>query len=1233
MTAIVERRGIGGGERASRRSGALAWIATHIVLPVLVLGGFSVAVLYVRLLNGPISLAPLAAPIARSLSSEFPGFTVSVEDAIVRLTGSGAFEFRLRNVHINDSEGQRVAVAPLAAMSLSERALWSGRLTPEQVVLIEPRLLLQAPGGGAEPVSTRRAGATPARPVAGSSAGSLAGDDLSTTPLRRIDVTRALRDAAARARVRPDAVTFLRRIGMRQASLIVDQGTHQSVLRVLDAWFDLEHRESRSALSGWAQIASSREPVQMEFRAEEAEASDDLSITGVVSDAVPAALGDVLSTLLPGKPALSSALAALDAPVGAHISAVLGADGGVKSVTAAIDVGAGNIRFGAASSAETSSRRGIEAATIALQYQASSRRIEIAPSTVRSGGSHVVLVGAIEQRTERGPWTVHLEGKSGALSPSEPGAEMLPLERLSLDCTLDPATGGLMLTRGIIGAGGGEITAEANLPGAAGASPRLDVRLSTMSHKVAKALWPAFIAPGARDWVAAHLLRGRIVSGAIRLETVATSEPAAAAGSPSRQKLSLTVESADVELAPLAGFATIEAPRMLVRLDGETLDLTMPDAALVAGPQRRLGIKAGRFYIADVAGDQPLGEITFRPQGSLAALVAVLDREPIALSQKAGSSLDGIDGKVDGTMKIVVPLEQDVLLRDVTFDGKIVVSEGRAKALLGGYDVQGASLTIDVARDGIEARGDLLVQGVAARLSMQHLLNTASDKPQPPLRLTATLDANDRLLLGLDVNHIVAGDIAAEVLVPRGRAGEAPRARLDLTGAELSIAPISWTKPAGRAAVLTFDIAKGSKFKTELQNVKIIGDDIAADGWMGLDANSRLREMYFPEIALNVISRFELQGSLRPDNVWDVRIKGPIFDGKDVFRSLFSIGASGPGAPAAARGQRESAGVDLKAEIDTLLGFADISLRGVRLQAARRGDRLSALTIRGTVDGGKPLDVVMQPGTQPRTVLVTTDDAGQAFRMIGFYPNMRSGRLRLTVNLDGRGPAEKTGRMEIADFALLGDTVVDEVLSGNEEGFGRSVPAGATRTKPRLTRQVVSFDSLAAPFAVGNGQFVLEDATLAGPILNANIRGKADFRSRRLNLAGTSAPGGLNSAVGAVPLLGQILTGQRGEGLFGITFAIQGTMEQPQVLFNPLSLLTPGFLREITQISNPSTQVTAPPERTPPRRDGQSTRASSSSAVTAPAGGSTQPAADVGGAWTSNVEPRRGGAAQPEPKR
>ena len=92
------------------------------------------------------------------------------------------------------------------------------------------------------------------------------------------------------------------------------------------------------------------------------------------------------------------------------------------------------------------------------------------------------------------------------------------------------------------------------------------------------------------------------------------------------------------------------------------------------------------------------------------------------------------------------------------------------------------------------------------------------------------------------------------------------------------------------------------------------------------------------------------------------------------------------------------------------------------------------------------------------------------------------------------------------------------------------------------------------PFSVGHGQFVMHDAVINGPFEGATLRGKVDFRAQTIDMGGTyvGGTGVLQARWRSIPMLGPILTGPRGEGVFGITFAIKGSMANPQVVVNPL---------------------------------------------------------------------------------
>ncbi|MEL7048245.1 MAG: AsmA-like C-terminal region-containing protein [Pseudomonadota bacterium] len=244
------------------------------------------------------------------------------------------------------------------------------------------------------------------------------------------------------------------------------------------------------------------------------------------------------------------------------------------------------------------------------------------------------------------------------------------------------------------------------------------------------------------------------------------------------------------------------------------------------------------------------------------------------------------------------------------------------------------------------------------------------------------------------------------------------------------------------------------------------------------------------------------------------------------------------------------------------------------MSMSKRAGQLTELQAYGILDGGQPLAVELYSGGDTsrgtprarRQLRADSTDAGQAFRLVGFYPNAQGGRVRLEVDLDGQGDAEKSGTLWVENFQILGDAVVSEVVSAGEQSGGRSA-----RT---VVRETIPFELMRAPFLVGYGQFVLQDASLKGPLLGASLRGRVDYEKRQLDLGGTYVPlQALNNMFGAIPVLGQIISGPRGEGIFGVTFAIQGSMERPQALVNPLSPLAPGIFREIFALTPQDPQV------------------------------------------------------------
>ena len=108
-------------------------------------------------------------------------------------------------------------------------------------------------------------------------------------------------------------------------------------------------------------------------------------------------------------------------------------------------------------------------------------------------------------------------------------------------------------------------------------------------------------------------------------------------------------------------------------------------------------------------------------------------------------------------------------------------------------------------------------------------------------------------------------------------------------------------------------------------------------------------------------------------------------------------------------------------------------------------------------------------------------------------------------------------------------------------------------------------------FSQFQGEFSYRDQVLSlfsaygmGLNLSLSVAGDIDFQKGYLSLSGALTPFSIfNTLLGHIPLIGQILTGGKGEGILAISYHADGPFDNVVVAANPLSVLTPGFLRKI----------------------------------------------------------------------
>ena len=114
-----------------------------------------------------------------------------------------------------------------------------------------------------------------------------------------------------------------------------------------------------------------------------------------------------------------------------------------------------------------------------------------------------------------------------------------------------------------------------------------------------------------------------------------------------------------------------------------------------------------------------------------------------------------------------------------------------------------------------------------------------------------------------------------------------------------------------------------------------------------------------------------------------------------------------------------------------------------------------------------------------------------------------------------------------------------------------------------LSGSGIHFSTLIAPFTLTDGVIELSDARTSGTELGLTAKGQIDLTHDRLALEGTIVPlYAVNSALSRIPLIGGLFSAEKGGGIIAMNYSLKGPTSDPSVSVNPLSVLTPGFLRQ-----------------------------------------------------------------------
>jgi len=226
--------------------------------------------------------------------------------------------------------------------------------------------------------------------------------------------------------------------------------------------------------------------------------------------------------------------------------------------------------------------------------------------------------------------------------------------------------------------------------------------------------------------------------------------------------------------------------------------------------------------------------------------------------------------------------------------------------------------------------------------------------------------------------------------------------------------------------------------------------------------------------------------------------------------------------------------------------------------ASNTGVVFSQLSIAGQAGNRAPFSLQIAQDRGLRRLTASATHTGELLRALDVTNNMEGGRLWVRGTYNDANPAHTlTGTAQLTGFRMHQAPALGRLLQAMTLYGLVDVMRG-----PGL-----AFARLDAPFRLSDGKLELVDALAFSPSLGLTAKGTIDFDASQADLRGTIVPAYFfNSLLGNVPLVGRLFSPERGGGVFAASYSLRGNIANPIVRVNPLSALTPGFLRGVFHI-------------------------------------------------------------------
>ncbi|MEH6583512.1 MAG: AsmA-like C-terminal domain-containing protein [Halioglobus sp.] len=778
---------------------------------------------------------------------------------------------------------------------------------------------------------------------------------------------------------------------------------------------------------------------------------------------------------------------------------------------------------------------------------------------------------------------LNVAGKAGVISLDQLFPEPLHIRAIELKAKADPSTmsldlSSLQLSLGKQDAPGPNLKLSGNARSVNG-SIGLDV-VADIEHFQIEDLaryWPTGLVPSTRTWLTENLKVGTVDSASVSLDM--TVPPREGGGALVLKKLQGKLAYSDLSVFFFRPMPPAKGVTGSGTFNQQGFDLSIAD-----GLVGQVAIRSGRVQIKGLDVKKLTLDVKTSLGGEFADALAVLESPPIGLDKVIGFSSAEAGGEVTAEFGITLPLKPGLLPADIDYQVNARLQQASVQKLIGDFSMDNAALDIFYDPSRLGVKGSLDLDGIPIALDLGGNRDDGGELRTTINAKAAAIKPADISSLGYPVDEYFSGSFAAELdatISPGGMIDFSMSTDLGKSG--LSIAPLNWSKAAGKKGSASASGRLSQNMQLRIEDLSIEAGTLSARGEAAYDPADAVLTIDLDSAALGQTSLNDLTVSRDPKNGTRINVAGGRLD----LEPLLAPDSRPENNKEDTRSNTTSSVVDKKAS-GSAPGAFYLEVTKLEQVSISQDRFLADVSIGLAYDEGTWQSIRLNGRTPYSAEQTTSGDArGSATRLapgefnFNFGPPAQ-GNYPLSIEVENLGSLLVTAldkHMLTGGYLTVHGESSDALLTAPVSASVKldrftvmDVPllaqvlnvASLDHPIETLKTKGLAFDSLFGKLMLSGQRLSTDLLRLHGGTLGVTITGNMDFEQETVDLHGGVIPlYRISNVVGKIPLLKNILVGDDGQGILALNYSLNGSSSEPAIAVIPGVLLTPKELRKI----------------------------------------------------------------------